>query len=139
MTNWCRLCGKNIIKTDLSFSLDDEIDVNITFKFLIEYYCRIKLDDKSSLPQNVCNDCRTIIDNFIKFCDKSENFQIKLKDDNNNILCIVKSEDEPIIVEEYQNLLEEIIQEDKQTSIVVKKVKKVKKEKKLGRVNNIHN
>lgn len=68
MTNFCRSCGKSMNKINFIVSLDDEIDLNICFKDVIEYYCRIHLDDKNTLPQNVCFGCKTTIDNFIKFC-----------------------------------------------------------------------
>lgn len=75
------MCGENVNKTNNSVSLDDEIDLNVTFKDMIEYYCRIKLDDKSSLSQKVCFGCKSIIENFIKFCDMTDNVQSKLKND----------------------------------------------------------
>lgn len=142
MTDRCRLCGKNLNTINIAVSLNDEIDVNVTFKYLVEYYCRIELGAESSLPQNVCYDCKSIVENFIMFCDNAENIQLKLKDDK----CLinvqrnfnVNNHDEPNTDEQSQSLLE-IIQEDQKedlltTSVINEEIKLVKR-----RVNNIHN
>lgn len=136
MTDRCRLCGKNLNKINVAVSIDDEIDVNVTFKYLIEYYCRIKLGAESSLPQNVCFDCKAIVENFIMFCDNAENIQLKLKD-NKCVINVqrnfnVNNHDEPNIDEKSQSLLEEIILEDQKeglltSSDIKEKIKLVKK------------
>lgn len=103
MLDKCRLCGGSINKTYFSVSLNDEIDLNVTFNDMIEYYCHIKLDDNSSLSQQICFVCKSIIENFIKFCDKTENFQLKLKavkkDTNFQKIWIVENHDIPKVDE----------------------------------------
>lgn len=134
MLDRCRLCDGSINKTSFSVSLNDEIDINVTFKDMIEYYCHIKLDDKSSLSQKVCFVCKSMIENFIKFCDITDNIQLKLKavknDTNFQKMWIVENHDSTKIDEDSD---EQIKQEDPVISNVIKI------RRKRGRVNNIYN
>ena len=134
--DWCRLCSGSINKTNISVSLNDEIDLNVTFKDMIEYYCRIKLDVKSSLSEKVCFVCKSLIEKFIKFCDMTENVQLKLKDVKNEIsfqeICINRNQEDSETDEDSQHFFEEIIKEEPVLSCVTKK------KRKRGRVNNVY-
>lgn len=93
MSALCRLCGKTKCVIDLIVELnDDSSKLNVSFKNIIERYCRIELDSNKLLPQSVCDECKEFIDKIISFCDTTEAVQIKLK--NNHLYnlkeCFVK-------------------------------------------------
>ncbi|CAO1344309.1 unnamed protein product [Diamesa hyperborea] len=43
MQNLCRLCGEQKAEEDLVIDLNDETSMNVSFKELIEYFCRLRL------------------------------------------------------------------------------------------------
>lgn len=74
----CRLCGEDKQQSELVTSLDEENEI-ITFKELIEYYCRIELNSDKNLPQKVCKTCGDLAVMFTHFILKVDQTQTKLQ------------------------------------------------------------
>lgn len=74
----CRLCGQQKPLNDLVISLQSESQ-SVRFIDLVQYFCRVDLDENPLLPQNVCKACQVSLENFMVFCDKMESYQFILK------------------------------------------------------------
>lgn len=78
MTLDCRLCGLEKTERELVVTLQSETE-NVSFMELIQYFCRIELDQDPSLSQNVCKTCKVSLESFMLFCDHLERHQQLLK------------------------------------------------------------
>lgn len=78
MQNLCRLCGEQKAEGDLVIDLNDETSLNVSFKEFVEYFCRFRLAAGMILPQRVCQVCKSMVDQFMTFCDAAEMMQKSL-------------------------------------------------------------
>lgn len=88
----CRLCGEDT--NDLAISIYKK-NRDVTYKELIEYFCRVEIIYDERLPQLVCSICKITLDNFSKFSEKVLSFQDELcKKFSTPTTVIVKTEPE---------------------------------------------
>lgn len=78
MQNLCRLCGEQKAEDDLVIDLNDETSLNVSFKEFVQYFCRFRLAAGMILPQRVCQVCKSMVDQFMTFCDAAEKMQKSL-------------------------------------------------------------
>lgn len=69
------MCGKEKAIEELVIDLNDETSLNVSFKEFVEYFCRFRLAAGMILPQRVCQICKSMLDQFMTFCDAAENMQ----------------------------------------------------------------
>lgn len=63
----CRLCGDEK-SVEGSITLQSQVKMGVTFKELVEYYCRIDIDPELTLPQMVCTEFPSCGNWKIYFC-----------------------------------------------------------------------
>ncbi|XP_070492602.1 uncharacterized protein [Chironomus tepperi] len=92
--NVCRLCGS---KQNLIYSINQRKD-DVRFKEVVEYFCRVDINDNDSLPHLVCKACKVHIENFSKFSEQIRTFQNKLNSDLDNFVMpkVIKTEIEDL-------------------------------------------
>ncbi|KAK7576193.1 hypothetical protein V9T40_012479 [Parthenolecanium corni] len=75
MTNICRLCAN--IKEHV-FQIFDEEGYKLALSIKINKYLQIQVDEKDSLPKNVCWECFTKLEECTNFVNDSQNAQLTL-------------------------------------------------------------
>src|SRR5690349_22975789 len=76
--NWCRLCGEEKSPLDFVVELSDKANSNWIYSELIEFHTRVSLKSNKLLPQSICEDCRTQVDNFVEFSTRIQAVQENL-------------------------------------------------------------
>ena len=72
----CRLCGNT---RPVKAQLTDKIKGQISTKELVEFFCRIELEDSNNFPTAVCQECYELLFKFSRFTNYMEKLQNEFK------------------------------------------------------------
>lgn len=112
----CRLCGNDKSSDELVISLLEELKC-ITFKDLVEYYCRFTFDPDPDLPQLICRACKETVVKFSELSYTGEINQALFEKNESSVDSekIREPEAKKLKFDDAKNdtVLEEIISEEK--------------------------
>lgn len=80
MSNICRLCYEEKSSLDFTKELNDiaPSESLLTYKDLVEFYCRVDINPSKLVSQLICEECRLTVEKFVEFSKKLEDIQNRL-------------------------------------------------------------
>ncbi|CRL05999.1 CLUMA_CG018952, isoform B [Clunio marinus] len=84
--NLCRLCGEEKSPLDFNIELSDKSHLNWNYHELIEHHTRVTLKVNKLLPQGVCEECRSLVEDFAVFSLKVQEVQNSYNIDEDDLI-----------------------------------------------------